>query len=362
MRCITACLAGVAGVAMALATRGAAAQTPAPDDTLAVDSIVRAQVDSGFSGVVLVARGDSVILHRAYSTGRVALAPTSAFHIASMTKGFTAAAILRLQEQGKLTVRDSIARFFPDAPADRRDVTLHQLLTHTAGFARAWAGADIADRDSAARAILARPLDRAPGTGFGYVDDDYELLAAIVEVASGTTWESYVERELLRPAGLTRTGFWCRPRTTVPAPVAAADGKRTECPVPKPGVRAGDWGHRGANGMSSTAADLLRWTRALGEGRGEGRVLSDSSRAALYAPQVFVRREPDADVSYGYGVRVYTKDDRTTELLHAGAGDDGHTTVARVQPSGLTVIVLSNAGMHGETTWASYVAQRLVVR
>src|SRR4051812_26807899 len=204
-------------VALALVTRVAAAQTPAlgarPIDARAIDSVVGVQADSGFSGVVLVARGDSVILHRAYSRGRVTLAPTSAFHIASMTKGFTAAAILRLQEQGKLTVRDSIARFFPDAPADRRAVTVHQLLTHTAGFPRAWAGADIADRDLAVRAILARPLDRAPGTGFGYVDDDYELLAAIVEVASGTTWESYVERELLRPAGLARTGFWCRPRT-----------------------------------------------------------------------------------------------------------------------------------------------------
>jgi len=144
----------------------------------------------------------------------------------------------------------------------------------------------------------------------------------------------------------------------VPAPVASADGTRSTCPVPKPGVRAGDWGHRGATGMSSTATDILRWTRALAEGR----VLSDSSRAALYAPQVFVRHEPDADVSYGYGVRIYTKDGRITEVMHAGAGDDEHTSVARILPSGLTVIVLSNAGMHGDTTWASYVAQLLAAR
>ena len=156
-------------LALALAPHVAAAQTRTPrvPDARAADSIARAQADSGFSGVVLVALGDSVILHRAYSMGRVPLTPSSAFHVASMTKGFTAAAILRLQEQGKLTVRDSIARFFPDAPADRRGVTIHQLLTHTAGFPRAWAGADIADRDSAVRAILSRPLDRAPGTGFG---------------------------------------------------------------------------------------------------------------------------------------------------------------------------------------------------
>jgi CubicO group peptidase (beta-lactamase class C family) len=159
----------------------------------------------------------------------VKLTPASAFHVASMTKGFTAAAILRLQEEGKLGVRDSVARFFPDAPPDKRAITIHQLLTHTAGFPRAWAGADVADRDAAARAILARPLDRAPGTGFGYVDDDYELLAAIVEVASGTTWERYVERELLRPAGLAHTGFWCVRRAGAPLPVASSDGTRSTC-------------------------------------------------------------------------------------------------------------------------------------
>ena len=326
-------------------------------DARAIDSVVRAQVDSGFSGVVLVARGDGVILHRAYSRGRVKLTPASAFHVASMTKGFTAAVILRLEEQGKLTVRDSVARFFPDAPSDKRAVTVHQLLTHTAGFPRAWAGSGVADRDSAARAILARPLERAPGTGFGYVDDDYELLAAIVEVASGTTWERYVERELLRPAGLAHTGFWCGLRAGAPTPVAASDGTRSAC-ARKEGERAGDWGHRGASGMSSTALDLLRWTRALRTGR----VLSDSSRVAMYAPQVFVRHEPDADVSYGYGVRVYTSGGRTTEVMHSGSGDDGHTSVVRLLPSGLTIVVLSNAGQHAGTTWASYVAQRLATR
>lgn len=342
--------------ALAITARSAIAQDSALDPR-AIDSVARAQADSGFSGVVLVARGDGVILHRAYSRGRAKLTPSSAFHVASMTKGFTAAAILRLQEQGKLTLRDSVARFFPDAPPDKRAVTLRQLLTHTAGFPRAWAGAGVADRDSAVRAILARPLDRAPGTGFGYVDDDYELLAAIVEAASGTTWERYVERELLRPAGLAHTGFWCGLRAGAPAPVAASDGTRSTC-TRREGERAGDWGHRGASGMSSTARDLLRWTRALRTGG----VLSDSSRAAMYAPQVLVRREPDADVSYGYGVRVYTNAGRTTEIMHSGSGDDGHTSVARLLPSGLTVIVLSNAGQHEGTTWASYLAQRLATR
>ena len=109
--------------------------------------------------------------------------------------------------------------------------------------------------------------------------------------------------------------------------------------------------------MSSTAADLLRWTRALGA---HGRVLSAASRTALATPRVLVRHEGDADVHYGYGVRVYTVGGRVTEVMHSGSGDDGHTGVVRVLGGGrLTVIVLSNAGMHAGTTWSSYVGHRL---
>jgi hypothetical protein len=81
----------------------------------------------------------------------------------------------------------------------------------------------------------------------------------------------------------------------------------------------------------------------------------------MYAPQVFVRSEPDAGVYYGYGVRLYRAGDVTTEVMHSGSGDDGHTSVARLIGD-VTVIVLSNAGQHAGTTWASYVAQRLARR
>ena len=175
-------------------------------------------------------------------------------------------------------------------------------------------------------------------------------MAAIVEVAAGRPWADVVEAELLVPAGLTHTGFWCRRRPGAPTPIAGAGGARTRCTGPA------DWGHRGANGMSSTAGDLLRWTAVLRRGPVPG----PASRASLVAPRVLVRREPPADVSYGYGVRVLTVDGRVTELVHSGSGDDGHTGMVRVFPDGLTVIVLSNAGAHGGTTWSAHAARRVV--
>ena len=109
-------------------------------------------------------------------------------------------------------------------------------------------------------------------------------------------------------------------------------------------------------GMSSTADDLLRWARALERGG----VLDSASRAALVAPRVLVRREGPADVYYGYGVRVYVVDGRAVEVMHSGSGDDGHSGIVRsLRDRGLTIVVLSNAGQHGGTTWSSYVARRL---
>ena len=127
----------------------------------------------------------------------------------------------------------------------------------------------------------------------------------------------------------------------------------------EPSCRKGDttdWGHRGANGMWSTADDMLRWSRILSVRNG---VLSDQVREMLNAPKVRVRREGDVDVSYGYGVRVYTLNDKVTEVMHSGSGDQGHTSIVRLFPTGITVIVLSNSGQHAGTTWSSYVARKI---
>ncbi len=345
-----------AWVALALllvARRAGAQPTVAAADVARADAALRALADSGFSGVALVASGTTVRLERAYAArgGAVARPTTaSAFWIASMTKGFTAAAVLRLAERGQLSLGDTVGRFFPTAPPDKRAITVRQLLTHTSGIDGRYGGGGIRDRGRAVAAILAQPLAFAPGAGYRYMDDDYELLAAIVEVATGRGWADVVEAELLAPAGLARTGFWCRHRAGAPAPITGTDTTRSRC------AGAADFGHRGANGMSSTARDLLRWTTVLRDGPVPGA----SRRASLGAPPGPGGRAPPVDVSYGYGVRVLTVDGRVTEVVHSGSGDDGHTGMVRVFPDGLTVIVLSTAGAHAGTTWSAHAARRIV--
>jgi CubicO group peptidase (beta-lactamase class C family) len=309
---------------MSLAAESAA-QAPAR-----LEAIARAQADSGFSGVVLVARNNSVAMEKAYSpqNGKP-LTVSSRFNIGSMTKGFTAAAILRLRSQRRLSFTDRVSRFFPHAPEAKRGITVFHLLTHTSGLRGHSAGTGIVRREGAVSAILAQPLDYTPGTHYRYMDDDYQLLAAIIEVASGVTWEQYITTELLRPARMRSTSF-----------------------------QGGDWGHKGANGMRSTARDIYRWLIAIRDARLFGR----AETMELESPLMHVRSEPPFEIHYGYGARVYVRNGRVSEVMHSGNGDAGHSSIARVLGNGTILVVLANSGQHRGTTWATYVAQRLVPR
>jgi CubicO group peptidase (beta-lactamase class C family) len=317
---------GLLWFALTLPFVSAAAQSPAR-----IDAIMRAERDTGFAGVVLIAHGDSIIFEKAYSqpTARPITVNTK-FNIASMTKGFTAAAILRLRSQHRLSFSDPISRFFPHLPEQKRDITVFHLLTHTSGLAGHSAGTGIMRRDGAVSAILAQRLEYPPGTHYMYADDDYQLLAAIIELASGDTWEHYIERELLVPAKMRSTDF-------------------------QPGS---DWGHKGANGMRSTARDIYKWVTAIHEEKLFGRTESRE----LESPLMHVRSEPPFEIHYGYGARVYVRGGRVSEIMHSGSGDARNTSIARVLADGTVVIVLSNSGQRHGTTWASYIGQRLATR
>ncbi len=199
-----------------------------------LDDYLRGQVERGFSGVVLSSRDDSIVLHEAYSTDTT-ITPETAFWIGSLTKPFVAAAILKLQEQGRLSVQRPIAEYLSDVPPDKQGLTLHQLLTHTSGLGHRYASEGITDREEAIHTILSLPLEHVPGE-YAYSNDGYSLLAAIVSRVSGLTYEEYLRRYLLTPAGMTRSGFWGVPvagREAPSLPVRRA---------PAPRVAGPNWG------------------------------------------------------------------------------------------------------------------------
>lgn len=324
-------------------------------DEKALDKWLRHLADSAkFSGVVLVERGTKVLLNRAYlPAGRRGLTTESAFWLASATKQFTAAAILKLVDQGKLSVSDSLYHFFRRLPRDARAITLEQLLTHTSGVAPSGAAEGVTDREAAVRAILSEPLRRQPGEAYHYEDEDYTLLAAVVETVAGMPFEAFVERALLIPAGLTHTGFCGRLSARVSiAPSANAPAVSPPC---SGGSTPVDWADRGATGLVGTASDLLKWARAL---RG-GKILSQRSAQEIERGHVLVRREGGDDVYYSFGARIYMQGDRRREVWHSGYDVRvGQSSVVRLLENGLSIVVLSNAGLDASgQTWASAVAR-----
>jgi CubicO group peptidase (beta-lactamase class C family) len=342
------CTAVLIAVLAALHPAVARAQAGTHD---AIERYLKTAADSGFSGVVLVAHGGRVILHAAYGATATARDTANAFWLASNTKQFTAAAILALSEDGKLRVGDRITRFIDDVPADKRSITLHQLLTHSAGFGDCEATAGIAQRARAVRALMACPLAYAPGQGYTYNSADYSLLAAIVEIVSKQPFESYVRTRLVQRAGMRQTGFWGDDDTSRLAHYDAPEVRG----VWEHGRTIPNWRFRGGSGMYSTAADLYRWLRALQAGT----VLTASDAALLWAPHQLVRHEATTAIYYGYGLGVEIAADGSRFVRHFGADFTQISSAEMILPAGDIIIVLSNAASDTRASWSARVSGRL---
>lgn len=312
-----------------------------PSLAVRLDARLRGLGEKGFSGTVLVARGSEEVLHKGYGWSDGArtrpITPATAYCVASISKQFCAAAILRLAEGGKLEVGDRIGKFLDGVPPEKEPITLHDLLTHRSGLPQTYASDGIADRAEAVRAILRVPLKGAPGAAFSYSNDGYSLLAAVVEVASGQGFETYLRENLLRPAGMVETRFWGEIDPRDPAAFAQVpsfpDGTWGEA----------NWGWRGGTGMVSTPRDLLRWYVALKEGR----VLGEEARRRLFGPHV---KLSDTEVGYGWFWSRTPWGTRT--LWTRGTEQFGHNALlVDYLDEGTVLVVASNAGEIDGVGW-----------
>jgi len=206
----------------------AAAQAP---DFTGVDEAANALVTSGeIPGVVvLIGRGDEVLLHRAYGSRRLVPEPapmmlTTIFDIASLTKPFgTTLAVMSLVERGAIKLDEPLGRYLREFRGRRFEaVTIRRILTHSAGFAAVPPNRAVAPRFPEAAWALARvPLEYPPGTSFQYSDTGFILLGEVVRRVSGERLDRYLEHVFFRPLDLRDTSF--RPRDAVKSRVAPTD-------------------------------------------------------------------------------------------------------------------------------------------
>ncbi len=280
-------------------------------DAKRIDAFLQGQ--SWFSGAVMVVREGEMILHRGYGWSdrkkTVPVRTDTLFGIASISKQFTASAIMLLVEEGKLSLDDPLTRFFEDAPEDKRAIRVHQLLTHTAGLANNYAADGIPDPETAARELLKPPLRFPVGEKFGYTNDAYCLAALIVERVSGQPFDAFLSERLFQPAGMQQTRHW----GSVDMRDAERVGQVNELPSGR--YLRPNYGFRGATGLLSTSGDLYRWHLALMEDR----VLKKESRERLLQPAVAFSRG-----MVGYGWFHEDIDGERPTLWTRGAEDYGH--------------------------------------
>ena len=287
------------------------ARVPANETVLIAEIKSRLEMlarDDRFSGTALVAKGDRILFQAAYGEAeknhRIPNTTDSVFHMASATKMFTSVAIAQLVQAGKLRFDEKLIEAWPDYP-DREaagKITLGQILSHTSGLGEGLIP-QVQRADTNARTLrdaiplaAGRPLLFTPGTQWSYSNLGFMVLGRVVELASGMSYEAYVEKNILTPSGMTRTGNY--DLTTVIPGLAIGYGRQADDPL---GIRERHsyWplvlGFRGtsAGGYYSTAPDMIRFLRALRSYKLLGRELTDFITAGKFALS--------KGRSYGYG-------------------------------------------------------------
>lgn len=313
-------------------------QTASAKDKLPFKDWRDTVIESNFSGVVLVAAEKEVLFKEAFGLANreenIPFSEGTIFDIGSLTKQFTAAAILKLHESNKLSVNDPLSKFFDNVPDDKKKITVHHLLTHTAGFVATRGGGssnlyDVVTRKELIETAFKSKLLTPPGEEYSYSNIGYNLLAIIIEQITADNYETFYYENLFEPAGLTETGYRLPKRAanrvainygadqTAFQRLFSIEAKSLPVGGPfqhlklKEGPR---FNMEGAGGMSSTIGDLFRWYMALNSNL----ILSEESKKQLFLSHN-ESIDKKSESHYGYGWDIKSTDRGTLHAQHNGS-------------------------------------------
>lgn len=288
-----------------------------------------------FMGSVLVAKGPEVLLSKGYGSANlewdVPNSPTTKFRLGSVTKQFTAASILLLQERGKLNVDDPVKKYMTEAPTAWEKITIYHLLTHTSGIPSFTSFPEYAKWEpfatTAAEAVARfrdKPLDFAPGEKWSYSNSGYLLLGYLIERITGSSYEKFVRENIFTPLGMKDSGYDSNSAVIPRRAAGYSQGKD--------GLENAGFVHmsipQAAGALYSTTEDLLKWEQGLFGGK----LLSAASLERMITP---------FKSGYACGLAVETKDGH--KVIQHGGGIEGFNTQLTFYPDDkLTVVVLGN--------------------
>jgi CubicO group peptidase (beta-lactamase class C family) len=322
--------------ARALAIVLVSAATCLGQDASRLEQVIQSALPGNrFMGSVLVARGENVVLDKGYGYANVewevANSPTTRFRIGSITKQFTAAAILLLEERGRLSVDDPVRKHLPDAPSAWDKVTIFHLLTHTSGIPSFTSFPDYQSTMTLAvttekmvERFRDKPLEFAPGEKWNYSNSGYVLLGYLIERISGQPDAQFLQENIFKALGMTGSGYDSNADVIARraagynlGPNGLVNARFIHMTIP-----------HGAGALYSTTHDLLRWNQALFGGK----VLSPASLKKMTTP---------FKNNYGFGIGITTANGRT-RYSHNGAINGFNSFLAYYPDSRVTVAVLAN--------------------
>lgn len=332
-------------VAAILCGGAAPAWAQTPDLAARVDAVFEAWADPAKPGCAVAAEVDGrPVISRAYGAANLELGvPASdgtVYEAGSVSKQFTAAAIVLLAQDGRLSLDDDVRRHVPELPDYGQTITLRHLLTHTSGLRDWGAVAELEGWPRGTRAVThdhvleiiarQRSLNHAPGAEYIYSNSNYNLLAIIVERITGGSLGAFTRARLFEPLGMTHTGWRDDHRAIVAGRATAyarsSAGWRTEMPFEDA---------HGNGGLLTTVGDLLIWNRALSNGR-----LGEAFMAEMLRPGVIEGGRP---ITYASGLMVQTWAGRN-EVAHSGATGGYRAWLGRYPDQRVSVALLCNAG------------------
>ncbi len=313
-----------------------------------------------FRGAVLVGIDGKIVFEKAYGMGDEEWSATNTVHtkfrIASLTKQFTAACILLLQERGRLNVHDPISRYLSGLPQAWRTITVHQLLTHTSGIPNSPNSTENerSDRTGATpqqliAPVAGKPLDFTPGTNWRYSNTGYVLLGMIVEKVSGQSYADFLKTNIFEPLGMKDSGYdkardILKERASgyeiIDGHIANADFIDMSVPF-------------SAGGIYSTVEDMYLWNEVLAE---NGKLLSAGSLKQMFTEYPEATHEAQ---HYGYGVVISHLKFGRLLYYHGGGVEGFSSSIQRYPEDRVCIVILSNLDSYKPWELGDHIASDL---
>jgi len=331
-----------------------------------IDTYLNSSVNNGYSGSVLVAKKGDIILSKGYGwadrNNKILNTPSSVFNIGSVTKQFTAAAILKLIEQGKLKTSDNIGQFYSHVPIDKQNITIHQLLTHTSGISPRTGGFryDEASKEQFLKEFLESELQSKPGTKHQYSNANYIMLAVIVESVSKSDYAAFLKENFWKPLKMNNTGYksisFNSQQLAHGYYFNYTDGVWKDWGTTQEHLPVNDnhWYSIGKGDIYSTVDDLYKWHLALQNNK----VLSEKSLKVIETAHVAENNQESSH--YGYGWAIFKSNRGTKIVTHNGSNGIYFANFIRLVEEDIAVIVLSNTILNRDSEDVSWNITKMI--